>query len=98
MILEHSQDRALIEEIETQVRVSKIFEFTRCANNLSSRLRNHIYKEDQILFASVDELLSPEQDVTLLDELQRFETPFDREILDKKLTELRSLEWKYLRR
>src|SRR5262249_25132989 len=45
MMLEHEHERALIEQMETAVRLAKIPEFIGYANKLSSTLRNHIYKE-----------------------------------------------------
>ena len=98
MILEHNHERALVEEIEKEARLSKIFTFGACANRLSSILRNHIYKEDRILFPSIDNLLTPDQDEAIVDELNRFETTFDKELLQEKVKDLRALEWKYLRR
>jgi hemerythrin-like domain-containing protein len=98
MILEHEQDRALIEKIETAVRVAQIPEFISCANKLSSTLRNHIYKEDQILFEEACRALDAEADDNALSRLSHFETDFDKELLEVTLHNLRSLEWKYLRR
>lgn len=54
MTLEHDQERALIEEMEKDLRLANLSEFVACANRLSSTLRNHIYKEDRILFETAD--------------------------------------------
>ena len=98
MIHEHGQDRALIEEMETAVRVNKLSEFVSCANKLSSTLRNHIYKEDDILYELAAQVIDAASDEKVLDRLSRFETPLDKDELSARLQELRSLEWKYLRR
>jgi len=98
MILEHDQERGLLEDIETDVRLSKLPEFVAGANRLSSTLRNHIYKEDQILFEAADAVLSSSEDDAVFNRLNRFETAADKETLNRKLEQLRSLEWKYLGR
>ena len=49
-MLEHEQERALIEQIETAVVWPEFPSFCPMRNKLSSTLRNHIYKEDDILF------------------------------------------------
>jgi hemerythrin-like domain-containing protein len=98
MMLEHEQERAMIEQIEAAVRLAKISEFISCANKLSSTLRNHIYKEDEILFEFIKTALNPEVDDSVAAELEKFDTSFDRGVLSEKISRLRALEWKYLRR
>jgi len=67
-------------------------------NRLSSILRNHIYKEDHILFETADQIFSAEDDSPAYDRLNRFETSADKQELEKRLEGLRQLEWKYLRK
>jgi hemerythrin-like domain-containing protein len=98
MTLEHDQERSLIEEMERDLRLAKLSEFVSTANRLSSTLRNHIYKEDRILFETAAAILSPSEDDAVLERLNRFETALDKQALEEKLKDLRSLEWKYLRR
>jgi hemerythrin-like domain-containing protein len=98
MMLEHQQERALIEEIEAAARLARIPEFLLHANKLSSTLRNHIYKEDDILFEFAKTALSPGGDDAVAAQLEAFDTGFDKEILADKISRLRSLEWKYLRK
>jgi hemerythrin-like domain-containing protein len=98
MTVEHRQECALIEDLERDLRIAKLSDFTARAELLSSSLRNHIYKEDRILFETVDAVLSPPEDAELLDRLTRFDTTQDKQLLEQKLEGLRSLEWKYLRR
>src|SRR3954464_7620655 len=62
MMLEHEQERALIEQIETAVRLASVTEFLSYAERLSSMLRNHIYKEDEIPFELTKTALSPAAD------------------------------------
>jgi hemerythrin-like domain-containing protein len=98
MTLEHDQERALIEDLETDLRVAKLEDFMSAANKLSSALRNHIYKEDHILFETADAVLGPEEDQAVFERLTRFDTELDRQVLEEKTKELRGLEWEYLRR
>jgi hemerythrin-like domain-containing protein len=55
-------------------------------------LRNHIRKEDKILFEIVERSLTTEQDERVVAELNRFQISLD------LLADLRRLEWTYLRR
>jgi hemerythrin-like domain-containing protein len=98
MILEHEQERALIEQLQTAVRLGRIPDFVSCANKLSSTLRNHIYKEDQILFEITREVLDAAADDEVAARLDHFETALDKQLIVTTLASLRSLEWKYLRR
>jgi hemerythrin-like domain-containing protein len=98
MIFEHGQERSGIEELETHLRVGQTSDFVSSAGQLSSRLRNHIYKEDQILFVQADTLLDSKTDETVFEQLTRFDTPLDKQSLEEHLGHLRRLEWKYLRK
>jgi hemerythrin-like domain-containing protein len=97
-MLENKQERALIEQIETTVRLAKIPEFLACVSKLSCTLRNHIHKEDDILFEFTKTALEPAVDDNVAGQLEKFETDHDKENLADKISDLRSLEWKYLRR
>jgi hemerythrin-like domain-containing protein len=98
MMLEHERERALIERIEAAVRMSQMPEFLSCVSKLSWTLRNHIYKEDDILFEFTKTALKPAVDDAVAAQLERFDTDLDKEILADKISRLRALEWKYLRR
>ncbi len=98
MMLEHEQERVLIEQIETAARLARIPELLFYMNKLSSMLRNHIYKEDEILFEFTKTALSSEADDDVAARLEKFDTNYDRELLSEKISGLRTLEWKYLRR
>jgi hemerythrin-like domain-containing protein len=98
MMLEHERERALIEEIEAAVRTARMPEFVACVSKLSSTLRNHIYKEDDILFEFTKTALQPAVDDAVVAQLEKFDTNLDKEFLADKISGLRALEWKYLRR
>jgi hemerythrin-like domain-containing protein len=98
MTLEHDQERALMVEMEKDIRLANLSEFVACANRLSSTLRNHIYKEDRILFETADEILSTQEDDAAFERLSRFDTASDKQALEERLRDVRSLEWKYLGR
>jgi hemerythrin-like domain-containing protein len=96
--LEHDQERSMVEDLEADLRLAKLPEFVARAQRLSSTLRNHIYKEDRILFESVETALTAEQDDVVLERLKSFDTALDKQNLEEKLRDLHALEWKYLRR
>jgi hemerythrin-like domain-containing protein len=98
MIHEHDQERSSVEELEKDARLADVSRFVACANRLTSTLRNHIYKEDRILFETADSLLNAQEDEAVFDQLNRFETPLDKEGIEKRIEDLRALEWKYLRK
>jgi hemerythrin-like domain-containing protein len=98
MRLEHNQERELVEDIEAGLRLAQVSELVADAARLGSTLRNHIYKEDRILFETADAVLSQPEDQALLDRLTRFDTALDKQILETKLKDLHALEWKYLRK
>jgi hemerythrin-like domain-containing protein len=98
MTWEHSQERSSVEGLEKDVRLADVSEFVSAANRLSSTLRNHIYKEDRILFEAADAVLTPKEDEAVFEQLTRFDTALDKQLLEEKLKDLRSLEWEYLRK
>jgi hemerythrin-like domain-containing protein len=98
MILEHDQERALLKKMEGRVRAADLPEFVECANKLSSAVRNHIYKEEYILFEMVDATLSVREDEAVAEQLRAFNGAAGEPALRDDLAELRRLEWKYLGR
>jgi len=68
----------------------KSTEFVHFANRLGALLKNHIYKEDTILFDIVEKSLSKENDEAVVAELNKFEAPVG------LYRDLYRLEWKYL--
>jgi hemerythrin-like domain-containing protein len=83
MVFEHDQERSLVKGLEDALRTKSGREFVYCANRLSGLLRNHIYKEDHILFETVELALSPEQDKRISEEFSE---------IDRQAR----LEWQYL--
>jgi hemerythrin-like domain-containing protein len=89
LLFEHSQERRLVEGLEDSFRRSKTAEFVLFANRLTERVRDHIQKEDGILFPILDLLISSQLDkkvrvgfkkyqlnLSLLDDLQRLESKY----------------------
>jgi hemerythrin-like domain-containing protein len=89
LLFEHSQERSLVEGLEDALRRTKTAEFVVFATRLTERVRNHIQKEDGILFPILDVLISSELDekvttgfetfqldVSLLDDLERLESKY----------------------
>jgi hemerythrin-like domain-containing protein len=96
MLFEHDQERSLVEGLEDALYTKKGAEFVYFANRLTDLLRNHIRKEDNILFEIVERALgalSSEQDEKVAEEFNKFEINVGR-FQDA----LHCLEWKYLRR
>jgi len=98
MVLEHGHERSLVEQMEKDLRLANLSEFVGRANLLCSTLRNHIYKEDRILFATADAILTTREDDEVFERLSHFDTQLDKQAIDEKVKELRSLEWKHLRK
>jgi hemerythrin-like domain-containing protein len=92
LLFEHNQERSLIEGLDEAVRTKKGSEFLAFANRLTSRIRNHIEKEDGILFPILEGLLSKEQDDKVSAEFEKLQ------IDSGLIAELRLLEQKYLRK
>jgi len=92
MLFEHNQERSLVEGLEEALHTKKGGDFVYFADRLTSLLRNHIRKEDKILFDIVERTLSADQDEKVTAEFAKFE------FNPAPLADLRRLEWKYLRR
>jgi hemerythrin-like domain-containing protein len=92
MLFEHDQERSLVEGLEDSLRTKKGIEFVQLAARLIDLLRNHIRKEDKILFEIVEGSLSAEQDDRVTAAFNQFQIGLD------FLADLRRLEWTYLRR
>jgi len=98
LTLEHNQERALIADLEKDLRLVKLAQFVSTAHKLTAALRNHIFKEDRILFEEADAVFSVSEDQIVFDQLTGFDTAGDKQVLDEKLSDLRALEWTYLRK
>jgi hemerythrin-like domain-containing protein len=92
MLFEHDQERSLVEGLEDSLFTKHGIEFIQFANRLTSLIRNHIYKEDNILFDIVDRSISDEQDAKVVAEFRNFQ------VNQSLLADIRRLEWKYLKK
>jgi hemerythrin-like domain-containing protein len=98
MLFEHERDRSLIDGMESAIQRSNAAQFIEYARRLASILRNHIYKEDNILFETMNAVLSAQDDERILADFETFDRDFDRNHKDALIRQLRLLEWKYLRK
>src|SRR5262245_54328313 len=92
MLFEHDQERSLVEGLEDALFTRNRDEFVLFANRFGALIRNHIDKEDHILFEIVDRILSAEQDDLVVAEFGKFQ------ISPELIADLRRLESKYLRK
>jgi hemerythrin-like domain-containing protein len=92
MLFEHDQERSLVEAVEDALFTKNGPEFVHFAHRLIDMLRDHIRKEDHILFQMIERSLSSEQDEKIVSEFEKF-------IFDPaSMSEFRKLEWKYMRK
>jgi hemerythrin-like domain-containing protein len=98
MLLEHQHDRSLIEGMEDAVSRSDVPQFAEYARQLANLLRNHIYKEDNILFENIDAVLTAEADALVVTEFEAIDRDFQIRQGDQLLQRLRGMEWRYLRK
>jgi len=92
LLFEHSQERSLVEGLEDALHIGKSSDFVLFANRLTDRVRNHIQKEDGILFPIIEVLISSQLDEKVSREFEKFQ--LDPGLLD----DLRRLEAEYLRK
>lgn len=97
MLFEHEQDRALMSGMQDSISRSNAPQFAEYASRLANVLRNHIFKEDNILFETISDRLSAEDDSRVLAEFESFDQAFETQ-RTHLLEQLRRLEWKYLRK
>jgi hemerythrin-like domain-containing protein len=92
MLFEHDQERSLVDGIEDALFTQRGFEFVQLAHRLISMMRDHVRKENDILFGIVERLLSQEQDENVVAQFEKFT------VEEVSLKELRGLEARYLNR
>jgi hemerythrin-like domain-containing protein len=97
MLFEHEQDRSLIVGMEDAVQRSNAAQFAEYAQRLATILRNHIYKEDHILFERINGALSKDDDTRVVRDFEGFDREFQKNE-QEMMHRLRVLEWKYLRK
>ena len=98
MLFEHEQERSLVEGLEESLKVKKGADFVFYANRLIALLRNHIHKEDHVLFDIVEKSLSQDQDKAVVAAFAKFECDFEAGRGHGLLDDLGRLEWEYLKR
>jgi hemerythrin-like domain-containing protein len=89
MMFEHDQERSLVEGLEDALHTKKGADFIHFANWLVALLREHIKKEDNILFDIAARSLTTDQDEQVTLELNKFE------IDSSVLSEFQRLEHRY---
>ena len=97
MLFEHEQDRALMSGMQDSIARSNAPQFAEYALRLAAILRNHIFKEDNILFETINDHLSAQDDARVVADFESFDQAFQPQ-RDHLHNELRRLEWKYLRK
>jgi hemerythrin-like domain-containing protein len=97
MLFEHAQDRSLIKGMEDAVHRSNAAQFAEYAQRLATTLRNHIYKEDNILFEKINGALSKDDDARVVLDFEGFDRESQKD-QQEMMHRLRVLEWKYLRK
>ncbi len=70
---EHVEGRALIRAMAAAIDAGDAPGYARAAYGYTDLLRNHIAKEDDILFRMAQAMLTPEQDAAILDAYRRIE-------------------------
>jgi hemerythrin-like domain-containing protein len=71
MLAEHEQGRSLLNRMDESGSRREPAAFAEAAAGYTSLLRQHIAKENQVLFAMAEELLTPEDDAGALEEFGR---------------------------
>jgi len=90
MLFEHDQERSLVEAIEDALFTRRGPEFVEFARRLIGLLREHIRKEDTVLFEFIGRTFSSEEDNSVTAEFDRFE------VKPSLMLDLQTLERKYI--
>jgi hemerythrin-like domain-containing protein len=98
MLFEHEQDRQLMSGMQNAIARSNAAQFAEYATRLANTLRIHIHKEDNILFEIIVDTLTPDDDARVIKEFEEPDRDFKEQYEGQVFDQLRTLEWKYLRR
>ena len=98
MLFEHKQDRLLMRGMEDAIVRSDAPQFAEYAVRLANIHRNHIFKEDNILFEYISDRLTVQDDSRVVSEFEPFDEEFERNHKRQLMDSLRLLEWKYLQK
>lgn len=92
ILFEHDQERSLVDGIEDALFTKRGQEFVHFAHRLIQLMRDHVRKEDIVLFEIVGRAFTREQDESVAAEFGKFE------INPVFLSDLQALERKYLKK
>jgi hemerythrin-like domain-containing protein len=95
LLVEHEKDRSLMNGMQEALFRSNTAQIAEYSLRLANTLRNHVAKEDNILFETITAQLTQEDDAKIVAEFETFDREFDVDQLQRRL---RLLEWKYLRK
>ena len=74
MLYEHDIGRNLVKELEISLNNNNVAKIKLHSNEFIQLLREHIHKEDNILYPMVDEALSSSQQILLLEQFKQLNT------------------------
>jgi hemerythrin-like domain-containing protein len=94
MLLEHEQDRSLMTGMQDAISRSNTAQVSEYLLRLANTLRNHVSRENSILFEAISAQLNDEDDAKVIAELESFDREFETQKAEL-LRRLRLLEWKY---
>ena len=92
ILFEHDQERSLVDGIEDALFTKKGADFVYFAHRLTGLMRDHVRKEDLVLFEVVGRTFSAGQDQSVAAQFEKFE------INPAFLSDLQTLEKKYIRK
>jgi hemerythrin-like domain-containing protein len=94
-IFEHDRERSLVEGLQDSARTRNTKDFVYYANRLIAVLREHIEKEERILFELADSTLSGAEDDRVVTDMQNYELTWQQNVLSQLLSRLDELESRY---
>jgi hemerythrin-like domain-containing protein len=97
MFLEHERDRSLMAGMQNAISRGNAAQIAEYSLRLANTLRNHVSKEDNILFETIAAQLNDEDDAKIVAAFEGFDREFEGQKVEL-LDSLRMLEWKYLRK
>jgi hemerythrin-like domain-containing protein len=98
MVFEHKRDRSQIGNLREALRSGNVAQFVKTAGQVGSAFRNHIYKEDHILYEAATQMIDTVCDEDLMRRMARFDEEHNGEQHNRLIGDLRWLESKYLRK
>jgi hemerythrin-like domain-containing protein len=97
-VFEHERDRSLIAGMEDAFWRSSAYQFAEYSSRLAVFLRTHVYKEEHLLFDTINRSLTADDDARIVREFADYDCEFQRLHEQEVMHDLRVLEWKYLRK